>query len=116
MAKFQPGKSGNPSGRPAKSRSLTTLLEKTLSQTVDRDGEKLAAKRLLADLVMEAVTTGRVKFPGEDKLSVLDVKEWIDFVKWVYQYLEPPITRQEVTGKDGAAIEVIHVKPKADDD
>jgi len=57
------------------------------------DGGRVAGRRLLARLVVEGITTGKVTFPGEDKSSVLGVKDWIEFVKWAYQYLEPPTTK-----------------------
>jgi len=96
MAKFQPGQSGNPAGRPPKSRALSDTLEKALAKTVQTEDGNISGKRLLAILVVQAVTTGKVHFPGEESASVLGVKDWMEFVKWAYQYLEPPITRQEV--------------------
>jgi len=37
--------------------------------------------------------------------------------KWLADYLVgPPVQKQELTGKDGTPIEVIHVKPRSDDD
>lgn len=96
MAKFQPGQSGNREGRPPKSRALSDLLETALSKTIETDSGKVAGKRILASLVAEAVTTGKITFIGEDKPSTISVKDWMEFVKWVYQYLEPPTIKQDL--------------------
>ena len=101
---FKPGQSGNPAGRPPKSKALTELLEKALSKTVETQDGKIAGKRILASLVAEGLTTGRVTFPGEEKPSTIGVKDWIEFVKWAYQYLEPPITKNEISGADGGKL------------
>jgi hypothetical protein len=66
----------------------------------------VAGKRVLARLVVEGITTGKVTFPGEETPSTIGVKDWIEFVKWAYQYLEPPVTRNEITGADGGPVEV----------
>lgn len=111
------GKTNNPNGRPPKSRALTDLLDKALSHSVDTpDGKGASGKRVLAGLVAGVLTTGRLKFPGDTEDSVVSVKDWLEFVKWFYNYAEPPTTRLEHTGADGGGIEIIHVKPKADDD
>jgi hypothetical protein len=66
----------------------------------------VAGKRVLASLVAQALTTGKVQYPGEEKPSIIGVKEWLEFVKWAYQYLEPPLQRQELSGPDGGVIRV----------
>ena len=109
------GKTNNPNGRPPKSRALTTLLDKALGRSLDIEGKRVSGKRVLAQLVTDALTTGRLKFPGDTEASVISVKDWLEFAKWFYQYMEPPVTRQEHSGPDGGAIEVIHVKPKVDE-
>ena len=101
------GKSGNPNGRPSKSRALSDLLSTALSKTIQTEDGRVNGKRLLSRLVAEAVTSGQVTFPGEDKPSTLSMKDWMEFVKWAYQYLEPPITRQELTGAEGMPLKII---------
>jgi len=99
VAKFQPGQSGNPGGRPPKSRALSDLLQTALSKTIETPEGKVAGKRILASLVVQAITTGKVKFPGEEQSSTLGVKDWMEFVKWAYQYLEPPTQKNELSGE-----------------
>lgn len=101
------GTTNNPNGRPPKSRALTDLLVKALAKRIDTgDGKQSARKAILAELVADALATGRLKFPGDTEASVISVKDWLEFTKWAYQYLEPPITRQEVTGADGGAVKL----------
>jgi hypothetical protein len=92
---FQPGQSGNPAGRP-KTSVLTELLRKAASKTVATPNGRVAGKRLIAKMVLEGLTTGKVQFPDDDKPSIIGVKDWIDFVKWFYQYLEPAVIPHEV--------------------
>lgn len=90
------GRTNNPNGRPPKSRALTTLLERALSKTVEVNGKRVSGKRLLAFHVAEVLTTGRLTFPGDTEASVVSVKDWLEFTRWAYQYLEPPVQRSEL--------------------
>ena len=100
---FQPGQSGNPSGRPLKNKSMTTILETALSKTVETKDGRIIGKRLLATLVAEAVTTGRITFPGDETPSVIGVKDWTEFVKWIYERVDgKPV--QPISGPDGGPL------------
>lgn len=101
MAKFQQGQSGNPAGRPPKSRALADLLDTALSKSIETTDGKITGKRLIARLVVEGITTGKVTFPDEDKASTLSVKDWIEFLKWAYQYLDPPTQKIAPVTPDG---------------
>jgi hypothetical protein len=89
------GKVNNPYGRPPKSRALTDMLFKSISKTVEVNGKHVSGKRVMADLVAQVLTTGRLQFPGDTEQSVVSVKDWMEFVKWAYQYLEPPVTKNQ---------------------
>lgn len=104
--RFRPGQSGNPSGRPPKSRALSDLLASTIGKTILVDGKRIAGKKLLAGLVVEGLTTGKIQFPNEDKPSQLGMRDWIEFVKWFYQYVEPPVQKHELGGEDGGPIQI----------
>jgi len=98
-------KTNNPNGRPPKSRALTELLDRALSRSVPMpDGKSVSGKRVLANLVTDVLTTGRLRFHADTEDSVISVKDWLEFVKWFYNYAEPPTQRQEVTGAEGGAI------------
>jgi hypothetical protein len=66
-----------------------------LGKTVKTPSGNVAGKRLLAQLVTQAITTGQVQFPTDEKPSTISVKDWMEFVKWAYQYIEPPVTKTE---------------------
>jgi len=83
---------------------MSDLMNRALSKTIDTPDGRISKKRLLANLVAEAITTARVQFPGDKNSSFLSAKDWAEFVKWAYQYLDPPITRRELSGPNGGPI------------
>ena len=98
MAKFEKGKSGNPNGRPPKSRALTEILEAAGNKTVKRDGQKaIARKRLLADLMWQLVAEGKAELPN-GKILQPDPKDWLETLKWIYRHIDgPPQTNIDMT-------------------
>jgi hypothetical protein len=105
---FRKGQSGNPNGRPPNERVLTKILERALSKTEERDGSRVARKRIMADMAAEAVINGKVTFPDGAVLE-LGPKEWVDFVQWVYKHVDGP-PRQEVDMTSGGQPIEISVK------
>ena len=83
---FKQGQSGNPHGRPPKDRTYADLINKALSHKASNG---IARKRVLAELLAEAVTEGRVKFPADEQYSRLSMSEWIKFCKDLIAHLEP---------------------------
>jgi len=105
------GSRNNPNGRPPKSRALTELLVNAVSRPITLpDGKRVAGKRVLASLVADVLTTGRLRFPNDIEDSIISVKDWLEFVKWFYGYAEPPVQRNEHTGEDGAPMAVTIVE------
>lgn len=104
--KFQKGQSGNPKGRPPKERALTTLLERAGATALDINGDKVSRKRLLASLLWEAATTGKITFEPE-RIVVCDVDQWIGIAKFIYTQVDgPPKQSVELGGKGGGPIAV----------
>lgn len=112
------GRTNNPNGRPPKERSLTALLEKAGNVTVpDADGKPIAGKRLVAQYVWEALTTGSVLMPNGYAMH-FDAKEWAALAKWVYAQVDGP-PRQEVdltSGGDALTFTIEIDRRDADDD
>lgn len=114
---FKPGQSGNPKGRPKKDRSLTALLEKASDTTVtDVDGKTISGKRLIAQYVWEALTTGTVLMP-DGYVMQFDSQEWLALAKWVYGQVDgPPKQDVEISGTDGGPIEIRTITAKLPED
>ena len=63
----------------------------------------IAPRRLLANLLWQAATTGVVTFPGHEKVTVLEMQDWIGVVKFIYQHIDgPPKSELDVTSKGDA--------------
>lgn len=109
---WQPGQSGNPRGNPGKKRALTRILETVGAKKLA--GLSLPARRLVAERLWEAVTTGRIHFGlSEDDVSegyadalYLTYAEWLDTVRFLYSQIDgPPKTQMEVAGPEGGPIQ-----------
>jgi len=97
---WQKGQSGNPNGRPPKSRALTEILEQHGNRTLeDADGKRRGGKRIVARALWEIATTGRTTLPGDPPLELkVEGDGWFDVVKWLYQHIDgPPKSAVDVT-------------------
>jgi len=109
------GRTNNPAGRPSKSRALTEILVRSLSKTTERAGKRVSRKRVLADLVTEAVTEGKVTMIDGTILE-LGPKDWAEFAKWTYQHIDGSVSHNEHTGEGGGPVVIKVKRNRAGDD
>lgn len=101
---WKKGESGNPNGRPQKNRTLTAILERTGGgKKVYSNGQ--TPRKLLAELLWQAATTGEVTFPGDETATSLDMQDWIGVVKFIYQHIDGP-PKSEVDVNHAGALDV----------
>lgn len=84
---WKKGKSGNPNGRPPKSRALTEILEKAGNKSIEVDGKNVAGKRLVASLLWDVATTGKATFPDGTMLAA-SPQDWMAIVKFIYTQID----------------------------
>jgi hypothetical protein len=101
---WKPGQSGNPAGRPPKGRALTEILENAGNQTVDVDGKKISGKRLVARLLWDIATLGRVTLP-DGREWIAQPESWLEIVRFIYAQVDGgPKATTELTGLDGGPV------------
>lgn len=115
---WKPGQSGNPAGRPPKSRALTDLLEIAGNKAIeDVDGKKRAGKRVLARLIWEIAVTGQCTMPDGKVLAVESVAEWKEVMKFLYSHIDgPPPKAIDLTSGGEPVKAYVNVSPDDWDD
>jgi len=109
--------SGNPNGRPERSRALTAILEAAGEKKVKVGRKKTpqARKDLLAEMVWELVTDGKVTLPS-GKVLKISPNDWLETWKFIYRQIDgPPVAGLDVTSQ-GEQINVITVIEHDDSD
>lgn len=101
---WQPGQSGNPSGRPK--RALSEILERAGSASVVVGGKRISGKRLVARLVWEIATTGKCVLPevgedGKQRVLVAGPQAWLDVVKFIFAQVDGPPPKDVNIGGQG---------------
>lgn len=90
MPRFVKGQSGNPRGRPPKSRTLSNILARRAEDlTFISDNEVRSNQEIIAGLLWEFATTGEVRLPT-GKLQAEDVSDWFNAVRWIYTHIDGP--------------------------
>ena len=87
---FEKGKSGNPKGRPPKSRALTAILEKSGERKIARDGKQVAIRQVVADSLWDALKTGVLTLENGVTLAIKDLEEYMAIFKFVHGATDGP--------------------------
>lgn len=103
--RFRAGHSGNPNGRPPKSRALTEILERAGAQKMPMpDGALTERRRVLAEYLWNAVIHGEIELPpdkdGEQEKLRFSPKDWLETVKFLYQHIDGPAKPVQPIGGD----------------
>jgi hypothetical protein len=108
VSRFQPGQSGNPAGRPPKTRAFADLLKgQALKASTLKGRDQLSNQELWAELVWEAILSGRIKFPGTNRYKSLDMRTWVMLVKLLCDHVDgPPKLDVELFGQGDDAEDV----------
>ncbi|MBN8640132.1 MAG: hypothetical protein J0M07_32770 [Anaerolineae bacterium] len=110
------GKSGNPKGRPPKSRALTDVLEaagRKKGKLLASDAKQMQRAHILAERVWEGITTGIITF--DERKIELDATDYIGLLKFAYTQIDgPPKSELDLTS-DGEplAIQITGVPSRA---
>jgi len=87
--RWQAGQSGNRRGRPPASRAISEMLRLKGEETVVVGGQALSAQEALAEAIWRFVLKGDVML-GKKHLKAESVGDWVQAVKWLYTYVDPP--------------------------
>lgn len=118
MAKYQPGQSGNPAGRPKGQRALTKILEAAGDIEVNFKGNpdaKLARKEVLAKMLWEIVTTGQTTMINGKTLKVVG-DDWFNVVQFLYKHIDGAPTLNIDATSNGETISPQIYLPAVNDD
>lgn len=109
---FKAGASGNPAGRPPKSRALTEiLLAAGKTKCSDGNGRQIERKKLLAEMIWQLAVAGEVTFYagnrafGANRTFEMPAASWLEVAKWLFD---------QIDGQLSITINASEHKPDAD--
>lgn len=115
---WKTGNSGNPAGRPPKSRALTdTLAAAGRAKVMDADGKPVARSKLLSEMIWTLIIAGQLQFLASNRNDEnrrgdvqFEIKpgDWFEIVKWLFKQVDGDfalIWQTETDDGDDAAVE-----------
>lgn len=96
-----------------KDRTWTKLLEASGSRAVKhpRFEHTLTRRKLIAEMTLEAVTTGKIFFPDGTEIQI-GSSEWLGMVRWLYTHIDGPApTKVQLSSPPEESIRVEDVTP-----
>lgn len=96
-----------------KDRTWTKLLEAAGSRSVNhpRFEVTLTRRKLIAEMVLTALTDGVIVFMDEREVQI-GSKEWLEMVRWVYTHIDGPApTHVQMSTPEGEALRIEDVNP-----
>ncbi|MEM9954538.1 MAG: DUF5681 domain-containing protein [Chloroflexota bacterium] len=94
MSKFIKGQSGNPRGRPPKSRTLSAILANKAEELTFIEGNQVKRNQeIIAHHLWQFATTGEVRL-SSGTLQAKDVSDWFNAVRWIYTHIDGPATNR----------------------
>ena len=87
---FAKGKSGNPRGRPPKSRALTEILASAGKTKVLREGKEIPAQKLIAENLWRALVSGVIQLENGKTLAIANAEEYMGIVKFLHTQIDGP--------------------------
>lgn len=90
--------------RPKKPQLISELLKyHGEGVTKDRDGKRRERKELLVRYLWDAILEATIRLPNHVNIE-LGPRDWIDFVKFTLNYMEPAESRVKISGADGVML------------
>lgn len=106
--RYLKGSIPNPAGRPKKEATLTAALREAGNKKRRVGKMTISQRKLLAKLIWQAATEGKIKFPKGQTLEVISIKDWFTIISWLYDRVDGKATENiqinepeaEITAED----------------